>query len=111
MSYYFSLNYKGDSMEFCNAVRFKVKEGCEEEYIELNKTFDNPEGQKISRLFKTGERTYCYIGIWESAEAIAAQRDAMIANLDKARHLLEELSPELGVTDPVSGTVVLDYNS
>ena len=78
-------------MEFCNAVRFKVKEGCEEEYIELNKTFDNPEGQKISRLFKTGERTYCYIGIWESAEAIAAQRDAMIANLDKARHLLEEL--------------------
>ena len=50
-----------------------------------------------------------YIGIWESEEAIAAQRDAMIANLDKMRHVLEELSPELGVTDPVSGTVVLDY--
>ena len=29
---------------------------------------------------------------------------------DKVRHLLEELSPELGVTDPVSGTVVLDYD-
>ena len=45
-----------------------------------------------------------------SEEAIAAQRDAMIANLDKMRHVLEELSPELGVTDPVSGTVVLDYD-
>ena len=61
-------------------------------------------------FLKTGDRTYCYIGIWESEEAIAAQRDAMIANLDKMRHVLEELSPELGVTDPVSGTVVLDYD-
>jgi hypothetical protein len=32
----------------------------------------------------------------------------MIALLDSARHLLEELSPELGVTDPVSGTVVFE---
>ena len=38
--------------KFITSVRFKVKEGCEEEYIELNKSFDNPEGQKISRLFK-----------------------------------------------------------
>jgi len=30
----------------------------------------------------------------------------MISLLDSTRHLLEELSPELGVTDPVSGTVV-----
>ena len=28
-------------MEFCNAVRFKVKEGCEEEYLEINKSFEN----------------------------------------------------------------------
>ena len=64
----------------------------------------------MSRLFKTGDRTYCFIGIWESEEAIASQRENMIGNLDKVRHLLEELSPELGVTDPVSGTVVLDYS-
>ena len=48
---------------------------------------------------------YWYLGI-----SIAAQRENMIGNLDKVRHLLEELSPELGVTDPVSGTVVLDYS-
>ena len=64
----------------------------------------------MSRLFKTGDRTYFFIGIWESEEAIAAQRENMIGNLDKVRHLLEELSPELGVTDPVSGTVILDYS-
>lgn len=32
----------------------------------------------------------------------------MISLLDSARHLLEELSPELGVTDPVSGSVVFE---
>ena len=38
-------------MEFCNAVRAKVKEGCEEEYLEINKGFENLPGQKMSRLF------------------------------------------------------------
>ena len=94
---------------------YKLKE--DKKYIEvnhdeteINKSFENLPGQKMSRLFKTGDRTYCFIGIWESEEAIAAQRENMIGNLDKVRHLLEELSPELGVTDPVSGTVVLDYS-
>ena len=32
----------------------------------------------------------------------------MIGLYDSARHLLEEMSPELGVTDPVSGTVVFE---
>jgi hypothetical protein len=60
-----------------------------------------------SKLVKTGDYTFCYVGTWESEEAIAAQRDNMIANLDKMRHTLEELSPELGLTDPVSGLVVI----
>ena len=29
----------------------------------------------------------------------------MIAHLDEVRSFMEELSPELGVTDPVSGTI------
>jgi len=49
---------------------------------------------------------YCFVGIWKSAEAIAAQRQAMIAHLDEVREFMEELSPELGVTDPVSGNIV-----
>ena len=32
----------------------------------------------------------------------------MIAGLDGVRSLLEEISPELGVTDPVSGPVIME---
>ena len=47
-----------------------------------------------------------WAAIFDSAEAIAAQRPAMIAHLDEVRGFMEELSPELGVTDPVSGIIV-----
>ena len=47
-----------------------------------------------------------WVAIFDSAEAIAAQRPAMIAHLDEVRGFMEELSPELGVTDPVSGNIV-----
>jgi len=33
---------------------------------------------------------------------------SMIALLDSTRHLREELPPELGVTEPVSGSVVFE---
>lgn len=94
-------------MEFINIVRVKVKPDHIEEYMQLNEEFPVYEGQKMSRLVKTGDNTFCYVGIWESEEAIAAQRDAMIAGLDTMRHTLEEISPDLGVTDPVSGPVVI----
>lgn len=94
-------------MEFMNIVRVKVKPDHIEEYMQLNEEFPVYEGQKMSRLVKTGDNTFCYVGIWESEEAIAAQRDAMIAGLDTMRHTLEEISPDLGVTDPVSGPVVI----
>jgi hypothetical protein len=94
-------------MEFINIVRVKVKPDHIDEYMQLNEEFPVYEGQKMSRLVKTGDNTFCYVGIWESEEAIAAQRDAMIAGLDTMRHTLEEISPDLGVTDPVSGPVVM----
>tara|TARA_Y100001968_G_scaffold139155_1_gene127288 strand:+ start:264 stop:464 length:201 start_codon:yes stop_codon:yes gene_type:complete len=47
-----------------------------------------------------------FVGIWESAETIASQIVAMISNLNEVRDLLEELSQELVVTDPVSGNIV-----
>ena len=39
-----------------------------------------------------------------SAEA----RDKMIAGLNTVRPLLEEISPELGVTDSVSGSAIME---
>ena len=66
-----------------------------------------------SKLYpKTSVYDYCFVGIWKSAVAIAAQRQAMIAHLDEVRGFMEELSSELGVTDPFSGYIVskVDYH-
>ena len=90
---------------FMNIVRFKLKPNCVEKYFEvIDKT--NFEGMTQRYIAKTGNYDYCFVGIWRSAEAIAAQRPAMIAHLDDVRGFMEELSPELGVTDPVSGNIV-----
>ena len=64
------------------------------------------EGMTQRYIVKTGDYDYCFVGIWKSAEAIAVQRPAMIAHLEEVRGFMEELSPELGVTDPVSGNIV-----
>ena len=53
-----------------------------------------------------GEFDYCFVGIWESANAIESQRPAMIAHLDEVRGIMEELSTERGFTEPVSGNIV-----
>ena len=49
---------------------------------------------------------FCFVGIWKSTEAIAAPRPAMIAHPDEVKEFMEELSPELGFTGPVSGNIV-----
>jgi len=95
-----------------NIVRFKLKPNCVEKYFEvIDKT--NFEGMTQRYIAKTGNYDYCFVGIWRSAEAIAAQRLTMIAHLDNVRGFMEELSPELGVTDPVSGNIVskVEYNN
>ena len=38
-------------------------------------------------IAKTGDYDHCFVGIWTSAEAIAAQRPALIAHLDEVRGL------------------------
>ena len=59
-------------------------------------------------LAKTGEQSYVAYGLWTSEADMQTAMPQMIALLDSSRHLLEELSPHLGVTDPVSGTVVFE---
>jgi hypothetical protein len=41
-------------------------------------------------------------------DALAAARPSMVATLDTLRDTLEDLGGGLGVTDPVSGPVVLE---
>ena len=58
-------------------------------------------------IIKTGERTFCIIAEWTDMDSLAKARPNMIATLDSFRDTLEDLGGGLGVTDPVSGPVVL----
>lgn len=93
-----------------NSVRFRVKPGMEDKFIQLQRDSMAGEmpGALDGALVKTGERTYCFIGKWKSFDDIIAARPAMIASLDQVRDLLEDLGGGLGVTDPVSGTAVFE---
>ena len=65
-------------------------------------------GFRKGALVKTGERSFCVIGEWNDMDSLAAARPQMIGLLDTMRDMLEDLGGDLGVTDPVSGTVVAD---
>lgn len=92
-----------------NVVRMRVKPGRVEEYIALHRdlTVAEMDGMRSFNMVRTGDRDFCFIGEWDSMDAIAAARPKMIATLDSFRGLLEDLGAGLGVTDPVSGEVVL----
>jgi hypothetical protein len=92
--------------KYTNIVRFLVKKGQQQEFENLFKTARSWEGLTLHVLAKTGERSYASFGLWESESAMINARPSMISLLDSARDLLDEISPELGVTDPVSGPVI-----
>jgi hypothetical protein len=64
---------------FASSVRFKVKPGNQDAFLNILKEFELPAGA----------------------------RPAMIAFLNTARDLLEETSADRGVTNPVSGPVLI----
>src|SRR5438445_159265 len=96
-------------MSAFNAVRFRVKPGREQQFVEAHRKLNADfAGCKRAALIKTGERAYCFIGEWERFDDIVAARQNMIGVLDSFRDMLEDLGGGLGVTDPVSGEVVVD---
>lgn len=92
-----------------NIVRFRTKPGREQAFIDHHeKARFDAAGWRKGALVKTGERSYCLIGEWNDFDSIVAARPKMIAMLDGMRDMLEDLGGGLGVTDPVSGSVVLE---
>ena len=91
-----------------NAVRFKVKSGREQEFLDAHKKVQaNWPGLKHANIIKTGDRTFCIIAEWTDMDALSSARPNMIATLDSFRDTLEDLGGGLGLTDPVPGPVVL----
>jgi len=91
-----------------NVVRFRVKPGRENEFMDAHRKSPRDfAGFRRFVMIKTGDRTYCVMGEWDSYESMVAARPRMIAVLDTFRDTLEDLGGGLGVTDPVSGEVVL----
>ena len=91
-----------------NVVRFRVKPGRDQEFLDAHKKIAvNWPGLVHVNMIKTGDRTYCVIAEWTDMESLAKARSHMIATLDSFRDTLEDLGAGLGVTDPVSGPVVL----
>jgi hypothetical protein len=95
-----------------NAVRFKVKPGRDEEFLEAHRSVDRSwPGLNRVNMIQTGEHDYCIIGEWDDMNSLAAARPNMLATLDSFRDTLEDLGDGRGVTDAVSGPVVLDLKS
>jgi quinol monooxygenase YgiN len=92
-----------------NAVRFRVKPGRDQEFLDAHKKVatDWP-GLKRVNMIKAADGTYCIIAEWTDMDSLANARPNMIATLDSFRHTLEDLGGGRGVTDPISGPVVLE---
>ena len=73
-----------------NSVRFRVKPGMDQAFIDSQKqSMQSPmKGFLGGGLIKTGERSYCFIGHWQSFDDIVAARPQMIEILDKFSDLL-----------------------
>ncbi len=92
-----------------NVVRFRVKPGREQEFLDAHRNIQsNSIGWKRADMIRTGDRSYCVIGEWEDIAAVAAARPNMIATPNSFSDTLEDLGGDLGITDPVSGPVVLE---
>ena len=95
-----------------NVVRFRVKPGRDQEFIDLHrKAKTDFKGWRNGALVKTGDQTYCFVGEWDGFDSIVAARPGMIGMLDSFRDMLEDLGNGLGLTDPVSGETVLQLKT
>ena len=91
-----------------NIVRFRVKLGRDQEFLDAHKTIVATwVGLVHANIIKTGDRSYCIIAEWKDMDACIQARPNMISTLDSFRDALENLGGGLGVTDPVAGLVVL----
>ena len=92
-----------------NAVRFRVKPGRDKDFLDAHLRVErNWSGLRHANIIKTGDHSYCIVAEWSDMDSLVAARPHMVATLDGFRDTLEDLGGGLGLTDPVSGPVVLE---
>jgi quinol monooxygenase YgiN len=94
--------------KFMNLVRCKVKASHRAEYLQKFDERPKFDGMISTKVVEIKPNEFFMTGEWKSEADIEKARPQMIEFLDTLRHTMEELSPEQGVTDPYSGTVVIE---
>jgi antibiotic biosynthesis monooxygenase (ABM) superfamily enzyme len=95
-------------MSVFNVVRFQVKPGRDQEFLDAHKNVQNDwPGLKHANIIKTGDNAYCLIAEWTDLDALAGARPNMVATLNSFRNTLEDHGGGRGVTDAVSGPVAM----
>jgi len=95
-----------------NVVRFRVKPGREQDFVEAHRNANAQfKGWRSGALVKTGDQSFCFVGEWNNFDDIVSARPQMIGMLDGFRDMLEDLGGGLGVTDPVSGHAVVQFGT
>jgi hypothetical protein len=91
-----------------NAVRFRVKPGCDQQFLDAHKSIAEAwPGLMHANIIKTGDHSYCLVAEWQDMDACIKARPYMIATLNSFRDTLEDLGSGIGVTDAVAGPVIL----
>jgi hypothetical protein len=66
-----------------NVVRFRVKPGRDQEFLDAHKTIGATwVGLARANIIKTGDRSYCIIAEWKDMDACIQARPNMISTLD-----------------------------
>lgn len=94
-------------MSAFSTVRFRVKPGRDQEFLDAHKGIAAAwPGLVHANIIKTGDRSYCLVAEWQDMDVCIKARPNMIATLNSFRDTLEDLGGGLGVTDAVAGSVV-----
>ena len=94
--------------KFASSVRFQAKKGQEDAFMEANLKFEIADyaGCLSHQCVNAGNGRFQSMVVWESEDALVQARPLLIRFLDTLRPMLDEISPELGVTDPISGYII-----
>ena len=83
----------------------EAKAGKQKGFVSVFNNSGGFDGQLLHILAKTGEKSYLAYSLWESEEKMVSAPH-IFSLLSNTSYLAEELLPELGVTDLVSGRVL-----